>query len=324
MGFKDFMMGGDPKLTYEQGPEQEDMYNSMFPVFKNFMQGNFPQMYDLPNQVGPTTDWYNNIAPEVRQSLWEPAQEGGQQMMEAMGAKGQIGSAGSPISGSAQTGMGKLFSDYSQGIGGQAWNMMQPGMMADYNAQLGRNIQGYNTSMMPFETARGMLPGTYSSPVVTPGSQGFLGPLLQGLGAAADPGGLYGGVGESIGSYFGGQNQTPTLGQGGGQYQGYGGYSSGSADPMSYGQGAPSGTYNQGMGSGAGGLAGGIMGLISAFCDRRLKKNIKPLHKINGIQLYEFEYLWDSVKRIGPMAQDLLKSHPECVFSVGGYYAVRF
>ena len=71
MGFQDFMMGKSPKLTYEQGPEQKKMYDTMFPVFKDFMQGNFPQMYDLPNQVGPTTDWYNNIAPEVRQSLWE-------------------------------------------------------------------------------------------------------------------------------------------------------------------------------------------------------------------------------------------------------------
>jgi hypothetical protein len=306
--------GESPSLEFEQGPEQKKMFNTMFGPFQSFMQGNFPQMYDLPSPVMPSTDWYNNIAPEVRQSLWEPAQEGGRQMMEAMGAKGQVGSAGSPISGSAQTGMGKLFADYSQGIGSQAWNMMQPGMMADYNAQLGRNIQGDNTSLMPFQAAANMLPGTYSHPVVNPGRAGALGPLLQVFGAAGDPAGLMGGVNSGIGNLFG-QQQTPQIGTG--EYmgnpadRGYGGYA-----------GGPQG-YNQGVG-GAGGLMG-LMGTIgSFFCDRRLKKNIKPLYEINGIQMYEFEYLWDSVKRIGPMAQDLLKSHPEHVFTVGGYYAVKF
>jgi hypothetical protein len=57
--------------------------------------------------------------------------------------------------------------------------MMQPGMMADYNAQLGRNIQGYQTSLMPFQAAANMLPGTYANPVVNPGSPGFMQSAMQ-------------------------------------------------------------------------------------------------------------------------------------------------
>jgi len=206
----DWLMGSSPSLDFEQSKQQRKMWDVMFPQFKNFMQGNMPGLYDLPSPVLPNTDWYNNLAPEVRQSLWEPAQEAGQQMMEVMGAKGQLGSAGSPMSGSAATGMGKLFADYGQGIGMQAWNMTQPGLMADYQAQLGRNITGYNTSLMPYQMAAGMLPGTYGQPVINPGSQGLLGygmqlaaPFAMGAGM-----GMFGNPFSGFGSSFGGGFRT--------------------------------------------------------------------------------------------------------------------
>ena len=179
MGLFDSLFGESPSIKFKQSPQQSQVWDTAFPAFQNFMQGNFPPLYDVPSPVGPTEGWYNNIAPAVRQSLWEPAMEGGQQLLELMGARGQTGSAGSPYSGSAATGLGKLFSDYSQGIGGQAWGMMQPGLMADYQAQLGRNMTGYQTSLMPFQTAAGMLPGTYANPIVNPGSQGLLGSAMQ-------------------------------------------------------------------------------------------------------------------------------------------------
>ena len=179
MGILESIFGSSPSIDYAQSPQQKKMWNTMFPVFQNFMQGNFPQMYDLPSPVGPTTDWYNNIAPQVRQSLWEPAIEGGNQMMEVLGSKGIMGGASTPASGSGATAMGKLFSDYSQGIGGQAWNMMQPGLMADYSAQLGRNMQGYQTSLMPFQAAASLLPGTYPNPVVNQGNPGMIGSMFQ-------------------------------------------------------------------------------------------------------------------------------------------------
>ena len=212
MGFLDTLFGKSPSVDYKSSPQQKEMWKVMFPVFKNFMQGNFPQMYDLPSPVVPTTDWYNNIAPEVRQSLWEPAIEGGNQMMEVLGAKGMMGGPSTPASGSGATAMGKLFSDYSQGIGGQAWNMISPGLMADYNAQLGRNITGYQTSLMPFQTAAGLLPSSYATPIVNSGSSGLMSSFSQMMAPWAmsylpwgNFGGMFGGGGSSFGSTIGGQ-----------------------------------------------------------------------------------------------------------------------
>ena len=45
-----FLFGDSPRLKFEQGPQQRKMFNTMFPVFQNFMQGTFPQMYDLPRK----------------------------------------------------------------------------------------------------------------------------------------------------------------------------------------------------------------------------------------------------------------------------------
>jgi hypothetical protein len=60
-------------------------------------------------------------------------------------------------------------------------------------------------------------------------------------------------------------------------------------------------------------------GGVSAFgnilaSDRRLKKNIRNIGKLSsGIPLYEFEYIWDQIKRIGVMADEVIKIIPEAV-----------
>ena len=62
--------------------------------------------------------------------------------------------------------------------------------------------------------------------------------------------------------------------------------------------------------------------------DIRLKTNIKPLlAKVNGHQLYQFQYESDHTqqKYVGVMAQDLVIDHPE-VLHMGqdGYYRVNY
>lgn len=62
------------------------------------------------------------------------------------------------------------------------------------------------------------------------------------------------------------------------------------------------------------------------FSDRRLKKDLKQIstHKL-GIPIYEFSYLWDDIKHVGVMAQDLLKVLPEAVHKhPNGYYMVNY
>lgn len=81
--------------------------------------------------------------------------------------------------------------------------------------------------------------------------------------------------------------------------------------------------YNTAVGSqnsatsGAFGLGGSLLsaapGLI-ALSDRRLKKNIRKIGSyVKGLPLYEFEYIWDSIKHIGVMADEVRKVMPRAV-----------
>jgi hypothetical protein len=56
----------------------------------------------------------------------------------------------------------------------------------------------------------------------------------------------------------------------------------------------------QGMMSGLGSLAGGFMG----FSDRRLKRNIRLLGKVSGVNLYSWTYLWGEPS-VGVMADEV-------------------
>ena len=80
----------------------------------------------------------------------------------------------------------------------------------------------------------------------------------------------------------------------------------------------------------AGSLFGGgptqsaFAGLKSLLSDRRLKKNIKLIGEINGLNWYEFDYIWGGPRRIGVMAQEALKIIPEAVFKIGKWLAVDY
>lgn len=60
------------------------------------------------------------------------------------------------------------------------------------------------------------------------------------------------------------------------------------------------------------------------WSDRILKKNIQQIGEENGYPLYEFEYNWSPVKRIGVMAQDVLKKMPDAVEKVGSFLTVNY
>ena len=73
-------------------------------------------------------------------------------------------------------------------------------------------------------------------------------------------------------------------------------------------------------GSALGGIAQ-VAGAAGMFSDRRLKRNIR--HLVDG--WYEYEYLWDSTKRVGMMAQELMATRPELVYiTPSGYLAVNY
>ncbi|WCJ63813.1 hypothetical protein [Agrobacterium tumefaciens] len=76
-------------------------------------------------------------------------------------------------------------------------------------------------------------------------------------------------------------------------------------------------------GSALPGLIQAGLGLAS-LCDSRTKKNVKYLYKNdNNVKIYEFEYIHKPGKFEGPMAQEMLTSHPELVETLPcGYHII--
>ena len=78
-----------------------------------------------------------------------------------------------------------------------------------------------------------------------------------------------------------------------------------------------------GMQYGAGGKAG--MGFGNMFSDRRLKKNIKQIStRPDGLNVYEFDYVWGGGRQIGLMAQEVQTIYPGAVSESGGYLMVDY
>lgn len=82
---------------------------------------------------------------------------------------------------------------------------------------------------------------------------------------------------------------------------------------------------------GGGGSSGGssglnIFGSTGASSDMRLKRDIKLLGKlISGIPIYEYKYIWDDIRRVGVMAQEILAIKPEAVgMDRQGFYTVDY
>ena len=89
--------------------------------------------------------------------------------------------------------------------------------------------------------------------------------------------------------------------------------------------------YNAGMsqqGLDVGGLMRGGAALFTAFSDRRLKQNIELVGRDERtmLPLYEFEYINGTGRRyMGVMAQDVVKTHPDMVFTMpDGFMAVNY
>ena len=159
----------------------------------------------------PTKGWYDNMSPEIKQGMWEPWNDAANQLQMNMGGQGQLGTPGAGYSGAAGTGLGQLYADAGQQVGMQAWNMMQPGQQAMWQANLGRNVQEYQTSLqpwqqnhqsemeawrMPYSMAPGLMTGSYPTGLVTQSGNPW-----AGAGAGAMMGGL------AAYNMFGGQQQ---------------------------------------------------------------------------------------------------------------------
>jgi hypothetical protein len=78
------------------------------------------------------------------------------------------------------------------------------------------------------------------------------------------------------------------------------------------------------MGAGRGG-ATGTPGFGNLFSDRRLKKNIKQIGtRPDGLNVYEFDYIWGGGRQVGLIAQEVQGVYPDAVSESGGYLMVNY
>jgi hypothetical protein len=94
---------------------------------------------------------------------------------------------------------------------------------------------------------------------------------------------------------------------------------------------------------GFGDVLGGLLGLGSAMAmgqtgpfgvggkwgpsapsDIRLKENIEYIGQTNGLNIYEYNYIWSKDRYRGIMAQELLAVKPEAISIMDGYYMVDY
>tara|TARA_R110000868_G_scaffold46167_5_gene152788 strand:- start:2111 stop:3178 length:1068 start_codon:yes stop_codon:yes gene_type:complete len=69
----------------------------------------------------------------------------------------------------------------------------------------------------------------------------------------------------------------------------------------------------------------GIAKVAASFSDKRLKKNIKKIGTRNdGLNVYEFEYIWGGGRQIGLMAQEVQDIYPDAISESGGYLMVNY
>jgi len=77
-------------------------------------------------------------------------------------------------------------------------------------------------------------------------------------------------------------------------------------------------------GAGRGGSTG-TPGFGNLFSDRRLKKNIKQIStRPDGLNVYEFDYIWGGGRQVGLMAQEVQTIYPSAVSESGGYLMVDY
>ena len=140
--------------------------------------GGSGDIWDIPQAPAPTADWYSNLSPDIMTGLQQPYIEAQQQGLELLGAGGAAGSARGGASGTAGAMTGEIMGQMAQNVPMQAWQMTQPGAMAQWGQEVER-------SRYPMTAAVSMLGGTMPEAVVDPGGGGFGGAMTGALGGGA-------------------------------------------------------------------------------------------------------------------------------------------
>ncbi len=93
----------------------------------------------------------------------------------------------------------------------------------------------------------------------------------------------------------------------------------------STGTGTSTSTYSPSLWDQGKNIVSAGASIASLFSDRRIKENIKPIGKtFDGQPIYKYNIKGSPATEIGLMAQDVEKSHPDAVGSVGGIKTVNY
>jgi hypothetical protein len=216
----------------------------------------------------------------------------------------QAAARGGLISGGAL----KAAQRYGQDVASQEYGNAYNRSLTEYNAARARESEGYNRL-----AGLAGVGGTTAQQIGLAG-QNFAGQYGQNLmagGQAAAQGMMN--AGSARGSaYIGGAN---ALAGGLGQYLNY--------------------QQNQQLMNrllpGGGGGGGAVVstpydyGVDAMYSDVRLKTNIVKIGtRSDGLNVYEFDYVWGGPRQVGLMAQEVLNVYPDAVAEVDGYLTVDY
>ncbi len=284
----------------------------------NFMEDNFA----LPDQFGITQDFldkhempgeFSFSADEFRDDpFYQFLQQEGQQGVErSKAARGGLASAGTlyGLQDRAQDIAGKFYGDeYNRQADTYGTNMNRALGERAFDYGTSKDVYGMNMNRALNERSynRGKATDTYNRDVAAKDASYNRQANLAGYGST--PYTNTASSNQALGSQMGnisGQEANMNMAQQMNQQQ-----MEAQSDQA---------FWNNALGLGQLGIGAGML-----FSDRRLKKNIKKIGKYKKHNVYSFEYIWDNVKQIGVMAQEVLKIKPSAVVDVNGYLAVNY
>ena len=145
----------------------------------------------------PTGQTMSSISPAVWSGIMQPYQKVESQLMETLGAGGQLGSARGGFSGEGAAGLGKYWADVAPGIGMQAWNMISPALQQGWGAGLQREQALWGEQLQEAKYPWQAGPSYLSMSMPQPYVQEPSGSPLAGVGS------MLGGVGSILGGMYG-------------------------------------------------------------------------------------------------------------------------
>lgn len=141
--------GSDPSLGFSQSPEAQQLWQMFSPVLQRAAgAAGQPNSWNSLNAPMPTQSWFENLSPDVKQGVWAPYEEAGQNMLSGLIGGGMAGSARGGMSRNATNLLGDYYAKAGTNYGQQLWNMSYPGMQQAWNTPY--NLMGALTgSAMP-------------------------------------------------------------------------------------------------------------------------------------------------------------------------------